>query len=161
MAILTASIVALSLIDSEKLNTSLGALSVLFVELLGSMAVFEKLMSGTAIKGMTQLTFAMIGMSAAVLILASAVKKLSDLEWDELAKGLTGVAGLSAIMVISATALSKSSGKLIKGSSGLVIFAAAILILVESVKELGALDLDDLTKGLVGLAYYVRSWQHS
>lgn len=151
MAILTASIVALSLIDSEKLNTSLGALSVLFVELLGSMAVFEKLMSGTAIKGMTQLTFAMIGMSAAVLILASAVKKLSDLEWDELAKGLTGVAGLSAIMVISATALSKSSGKLIKGSSGLVIFAAAILILVESVKELGALDLDDLTKGLVGV----------
>ena len=151
MAILTASIVALSLIDSEKLNTSLGALSVLFVELLGSMAVFEKLMSGTAIKGMMQLTFAMIGMSTAVLILTSAVKKLSDLEWDELAKGLTGVAGLSAIMVISATALSKSSGKLIKGSSGLVIFAAAIRILVESVKELGALDLDDLTKGLVGV----------
>ncbi len=151
MAILTAAVVALSLIDSEKLNTSLGALSVLFVELLGSMAVFEKLMSSTAIKGMGQLTVAMIGMSTAILILSGAVKKLSDLDWDELAKGLTGVAGLSAIMVISATALSKSSGKLIKGSAGLVVFAAAIRLLAEVVKELGALDVDDLTKGLVGV----------
>lgn len=151
MAILTAAIVTLSLIDSEKLNTSLGALSVLFVELLGSMAVFEKLMSGTAIKGMGQLTVVMIGISTAVLILASAVKKLSELDWAELAKGLTGVTGLTAIMVISATVLSKSSGKLIKGSTGLVVFAAAIRVLVESVKELGALDIADLTKGLVGV----------
>lgn len=49
MAILTAAIVALSLVDSGKLNASLGALSVLFVELLGSMAIFEKIMSGVTI----------------------------------------------------------------------------------------------------------------
>ena len=90
---------ALSLVDSEKLNASLGALSVLFVELLGSMAIFEKIMNGAAIKGMGQLTIAMIGMSTAVLILAGAVQKLSGLDWNELLKGLVGVAGLSAIPV--------------------------------------------------------------
>lgn len=154
MAILTAAIVKLSLVDSEKLNASLGALSVLFVELLGSMAIFEKIMNGAAIKGMGRLTIAMIGMSTAVLILAGAVQKLSGLDWDELLKGLVGVAGLSAILVASATALSKTSKGLIKGSAGLVIFAAAIRVLVGAVEDLGALgalDVGSLAKGLIGV----------
>ena len=151
MAILTAAIVALSLVDSEKLNASLGALSVPFVELLGSMAIFEKIMNGAAIKGMGQLTIAMIGMSTAVLILAGAVQKLSGLDWDELLKGLVGVAGLSAILVASATALSKTSKGLIKGSAGLVVFAAAIRVLVGAVEDLGALDVGSLAKGLIGV----------
>lgn len=151
MAILTAAIVALSLVDSGKLNASLGALSVLFVELLGSMAIFEKIMNGVAIKGMGQLTIAMIGMSTAVLILAGAVQKLSGLDWDELLKGLVGVAGLSAILVASATALSKTSKGLIKGSAGLVVFAAAIRVLVGAVEDLGALDVGSLAKGLIGV----------
>lgn len=151
MAILTAAIIALSLVDSEKLNTSLGALSVLFVELLGSMTIFEKVMNGAAIKGMGQLTIAMIGMSTAVLILAGAVQKLSGLDWGGLVKGLAGVAGLSAILVVSAKGLSKSSGGLIKSSTGLVIFAAAIRILVGAVEDLGALDISSLAKGLIGV----------
>lgn len=151
MAILTAAIVALSLVDSGKLNASLGALSVLFVELLGSMAIFEKIMNGVAIKGMGQLTIAMIGMSTAVLILAGAVQKLSGLDWDGLLKGLVGVAGLSAILVASATALSKTSKGLIKGSAGLVVFAAAIRVLVRAVEDLGALDVGSLAKGLIGV----------
>ena len=152
MAILTAAIVALSLVDSGKLNASLGALSVLFVELLGSMAIFEKIMNGVAIKGMGQLTIAMIGLSTAVLILAGAVQKLSGLDWDGLLKGLVGVAGLSAILVTSATALSKTSKGLIKGSAGLVVFAAAIRVLVGAVQKLSGLDWDGLLKGLVGVA---------
>ena len=151
MAILTAAIVALSLVDSEKLSASLGALSVLFVELLGSMTIFEKVMNGAAIKGMGQLTIAMIGMSTAVLILAGSVQKLSGLDWDELLKGLVGVAGLSAILVASATALSKTSKGLIKGSAGLVVFAAAIRVLVGAVEDLGALDVGSLAKGLIGV----------
>jgi tape measure domain-containing protein len=151
MAILTAAIVALSLVDSGKLNASLGDLSVLFVELLGSMAIFEKIMNGVAIKGMGQLTIAMIGLSTAVLILAGAVQKLSGLDWDGLLKGLVGVAGLSAILVTSATALSKTSKGLIKGSAGLVVFAAAIRVLVGAVEDLGALDAGSLAKGLIGV----------
>lgn len=151
MAILTAAIVALSLVDSGKLNASLGALSVLFVELLGSMAIFEKIMNGVTIKGMGRLTIAMIGLSTAVLILAGAVQKLSGLDWDGLLKGLVGVAGLSAILVTSATALSKTSKGLIKGSAGLVVFAAAIRVLVGAVEDLGALDAGSLAKGLIGV----------
>ena len=161
MAILTAAIVALSLVDSGKLNASLGALSVLFVELLGSMAIFEKIMNGVAIKGMGQLTIAMIGLSTAVLILAGAVQKLSGLDWDGLLKGLVGVAGLSAILVTSATALSKTSKGLIKGVAikgmgqltiAMIGLSTAVLILAGAVQKLSGLDWDGLLKGLVGVA---------
>lgn len=100
---------------------------------------------------MGQLTIAMIGLSTAVLILAGAVQKLSGLDWDGLLKGLVGVAGLSAILVTSATALSKTSKGLIKGSAGLVVFAAAIRVLVGAVEDLGALDAGSLAKGLIGV----------
>lgn len=79
------------------------------------------------------------------------MQKLSGLDWDELLKGLVGVAGLSAILVASATALSKTSKGLIKGSAGLVVFAAAIRVLVGAVEDLGALDVGSLAKGLIGV----------
>ncbi len=151
MGILTAAIVALSLIDSEKLNSSLKAITVLFVELFGSMAIFEKIVNGSGFTGMSKITVAMLGLSASILILSGAVKNLSDLDWNGLLKGLTGVAGLASILVASSSAISKSSGKLISSATGLVIFGAAINVLVDAVKELGNLDISSLTKGLVGV----------
>lgn len=47
--------IALSLVDSEKLNVALGAITVLFAELLASMAVFNKI-SGQATGVMKSVT---------------------------------------------------------------------------------------------------------
>ena len=41
IALLAGSIVAISLIDSDKLSASLGAITVLFANLLGAMAIFQ------------------------------------------------------------------------------------------------------------------------
>ena len=43
IGILAAAIVAISLIDSDKLSASLGAVTVLFADLMGSMAIFSKI----------------------------------------------------------------------------------------------------------------------
>ena len=82
IAILTASLIALSLVDSEKLNVALGAITVLFADLLASMAVFNKI-SGQATGVMKSVT-AMLGIATAVLILASALKKIADLDAKQL-----------------------------------------------------------------------------
>ena len=47
IALLAGSIVAISLIDSDKLSASLGAITVLFANLLGAMAIFNKISSDT------------------------------------------------------------------------------------------------------------------
>lgn len=149
IAILTASIVAISLIDSDKLSASLGAITVLFADLMGSMSIFTRISDTT---GRTmKACAAMIAMAAAVSILAGAMKKIADLDWEGVAKGLVGVTGLSAIVVASTKVMSSGSGQLVKGATSLVIFAAAIKVLASVCTDLSVLDWDELGKGLVGV----------
>lgn len=149
IAILTASLIALSLVDSEKLNVALGAITVLFADLLGSMAVFNKI-SGQ-VTGVMKSVTAMLGIATAVLILASALKKIADLDAKQLTTGLIGVAGLTAMMVAAAKAMSSNSKAIIKGATQMVIFAAAIKILASVCEQLAQLDWNQLVKGLVGV----------
>ena len=149
IAILVASLVALSLIDSAKLSAALGAITVLFADLMASMAVFNKI-SGQA-SGVIRSTTAMLAISTSVLILASALKKLGDLDAKQLATGLTGVAGLTATMIVAAKSLGKGGPTIIKGASQMVIFAAAIKVLASACEDLSALDWEGLAKGLVGV----------
>ena len=149
IAILVASLVALSLIDSAKLSAALGAITVLFADLMASMAVFNKI-SGQA-SGVIRSTTAMLAISTSVLILASALKKLGDLDAKQLATGLTGVVGLTATMIVAAKSLGKGGPTIIKGASQMAIFAAAIKILASACEDLSALDWEELAKGLVGV----------
>ena len=149
IAILVASLVALSLIDSAKLSAALGAITVLFADLMASMAVFNKI-SGQA-SGVIRSTTAMLAISTSVLILASALKKLGDLDAKQLATGLTGVVGLTATMIVAAKSLSKGGPTIIKGASQMAIFAAAIKVLASACEDLSALDWEELAKGLVGV----------
>ena len=149
IAILVASLVALSLIDSAKLSAALGAITVLFADLMASMAVFNKI-SGQA-TGVIKSTTAMLAISTAVLILASALKKLGDLDAKQLATGLTGVVGLTATMIVASKSLSKGGPTIIKGASQMVVFAAAIKVLASACEDLSALDWEGLAKGLVGV----------
>lgn len=151
LGILAASVVLLSTVDSAKLASSLAAMSVLFAELFGSMAVFEKVVGSKGFKGMQQVTRAMIPLAASIFILTLAMKNLAELDWDELRKGLLGVAVLSATLVASAKVLQTGGKKLIKGASGLIIFAGAILLLTLAVERMGALKPEELAKGLVGV----------
>lgn len=148
IAILTAAIVALSVVDSEKLNVALGAITMLFVELMASMAVFNTI-SGAAAKGLFKNAAAMTLMSTSILILSSAMKKLADLEWEDIAQGLVGIAGMAGVLV-EASKLMSSSGA-IQGATSLVVFAAAISILASACKKLSTLDWDALAKGLTGV----------
>lgn len=149
IAILTASIVAISLIDSKKLNASLGAITVLFADLMTSMAIFNKI-SGE-VTGVVKSVTAMLGIATAVLILAGALKKIGDLDSKQLTTGLIGVAGLSAMMVAAAKVMSSGGGTIVKGATQMVIFAAAIKILASACEDLSALDWDELAKGLIGV----------
>lgn len=149
IAILVASLVALSLIDSAKLSAALGAITVLFADLMASMAIFNKI-SGMA-SGVIKSTTAMLAISTSVLILASALKKLGDLDAKQLATGLTGVVGLTATMIVASKSLSKGGPTIIKGASQMVIFAAAIKVLASACEDLSALNWEGLAKGLVGV----------
>lgn len=149
IALLAGSIVAISLIDSDKLSASLGAITVLFANLLGAMAIFNKISSDTG--KVSKACTAMIAMSVAVSILAGALKKVSDLDWGELARGLIGIAGLTTIVVASSKAMASGQKQVMKGATSLIIFGAAIKILASACKDLSKLQWDELGRGLTGV----------
>ena len=149
IALLAGSIVAISLIDSDKLSASLGAITVLFANLLGAMAIFNKISSDTG--KVAKACTAMIAMSVAVSILAGALKKVSDLDWGELARGLVGIAGLTTIVVASSKAMASGQKQVMKGATSLIIFGAAIKILASACKDLSKLQWDELGRGLTGV----------
>ena len=149
IALLAGSIVAISLIDSDKLSVSLGAITVLFANLLGAMAIFNKISSDTG--KVSKACTAMIAMSVAVSILAGALKKVSDLDWGELARGLVGIAGLTTIVVASSKAMASGQKQVMKGATSLIIFGAAIKILASACRDLSKLQWDELGRGLTGV----------
>ena len=149
IAVLAAAIVTISLIDSGKLTASLGAITVLFAELMASMAIFSRI-SGE-VKGVVKGTAAMIGVSTSVLLLASALKKISDIEPEQMVVALAGIAGLMTALVAAAKVLGSGSSSVIKGSAQMVVFAGAIKMLASACIDLAQLDFAGLVKGLAGV----------
>lgn len=148
IGILAAALVVLSLIDSEKLSASLGAMTVMFADLVGGMAILGKT---KAIDGVGKITTAMIGISTSVLILASALKKIGSLNFGEMMTGLVGVVGLTAMITGAMVLLSKFAQNGIKGAAQMVILAAALKILSNVLIDISSLSLTELGKGLLGV----------
>lgn len=149
IAILAASLLVISLIDSAKLSAAIGAITMLFADLMGSMIIFGKF-AGT-IDGVIKTIGFMIGMATAIFILAGALKLIGSLDWNQMAVGLVGVVGLIAALSAAIIAISKFSDGAIKGALRMVIFAGAIAILGAILKSLSSLSWGQLAVGMTGL----------
>ena len=149
IGILAVSLLLIASIDGEKLSNAIGAITVLFAELLGSMSLFAKI-SGE-FSGVTKACAAMIVVSTSVLILASALKKVAGLEPEQMLVGLAGIAGLMLMLVGVAEILGHSGKVVIKGATQMILFATAIKILASACKSLAVLEWEEMAKGLTGV----------
>ena len=144
LAILTASILVLSLIPGPELAKALAGMTVMFAELAVLMSLANKNAELTKGKGskMQALSKDLIAISLALRIMASVVKTLSDLSWGELAVGLTGLGAIMAALVGFMTAVSKLKIKPIdpKKASSLITTAAALLIMAGVIKLMGSME---------------------
>lgn len=148
IGILAASLLIIATIKPEKLNASLGAVTVLFGELLGSLAIFNK-MNGT-FDGTTKAVGMMIGMSTAILILAGALKAISSLSWSELGVALTGLTVTLGVLLGSVKIL--EMGKNVASGAGqMLIMAGALTILAGALKILATMSWGELAISLTGL----------
>ena len=152
IAALTISVVALSMIDSENLTKALTAMSVAFAQLLASMAILVKIAGAAGFVKVPIIAGAMILLAGAVLILVASVAALSQLEWDELARGLTGVGALLAGIVATAYGLNFAGGALIRTGLAMLPLAVAIKILASAVGDFAQLSWSEIGRGLAALA---------
>ena len=150
IAILTLSVNALAKIDAAGLTRSLTAITVMFTQLFTSMLILEKMSGFDDIAGMYAIAGAMVVLGIAIRILASSVKALADLDWNELAKGLTGVTVLLGTVVGVAKFMPPSAG-MISTAAGITVLAVGIKILASAVSDLSGLGWEEMAKGLVGV----------
>ena len=150
VALLTASVIGLSLIDSAKLTKALTALTIMFAQLAASLAIFSKATAGFGFAKLATVGLTLIALAAAIDILVLAVLALSQLSWSELAKGLVGVAALLA-SVAAATKLINPAQTIAAGAS-ILLLAAGIKVLASAVTDLSGLDWGEMAKGIVGVA---------
>jgi len=149
IAILAAAIVAVSLVDSAKLASSLAAIGGLFAQLLIAMKLFTLIgeMKASAIKA----SVVMITMSTSILIMAHAMQILGKLDVTQTITALGSVLALMAMMAMVTKVLSKDSGTFVKGALSIIAFAEAIKILAQACTSLSNLNPEQLKKGLIGI----------
>lgn len=152
IGILTASVVALSLVDSAALTKALKAMAAGFGELLGSMAILTKISGSAGFVKVPIIAGSMILLAGAVTLLTVAVRNLVKLSWNELKKGLVGVAALLGAVSLAVIPLSKNSAGMIRVGIGLTGIAVALNILYLAVKGFATLDWGQLGKGLAAVA---------
>ena len=149
IAILVASILILSFIEQDKVGSSMAAIVGLLTGLMVAMSVLTKMSGG--VKKALKTTTMMIGISLAVLIMASALKKLSKIGVGDMIVGLAGVAGLMSVLIIAVKALGQNSKNVMKGATQLVVLAFAVKVLASACKSLSKLSWNEMARGLVGV----------
>lgn len=128
---------------------ALGGILVTLTTALSFISAFTKRLGGS-VKDITKMAGSFIAVAAAVLILSSAMKKLSGLSWEEIAKGLVSVGALVLELAIFFKVADLDNMGLLKGL-GIMLLAESVNILARAVKKFAALSPMDLVKGLVGI----------
>lgn len=145
-----------SRIDTDKLLYSLGAITAMLGELAGTVAIITYILKGMSKGGLdptstNKLGIFMIEMSAAILIMAMALKKVSKIDVGKAWSSVLVMAALLGEVVLAMKYLTADTTVVTKGIRGVASIAIAVLALANSVKKLGKLDAPTLAKGLVGV----------
>lgn len=152
IALLSASVLALSFVNPKRLNASLGAMAIMFGELIGALMILDKVLKTTGALKLTLISAALIGLATAIDLLVIAVFTLSKLSWSELTKGLGGIVVLLGALSGASIILSKNASGMIRAGVAIGVIAVALNIMALAVKQFGSMDLASLAKGLGGVA---------
>lgn len=144
IGVLALAMIGLASIDSERLTASIVAMSIMFAELMGAMAVFGKV-SGD--KDAVKAAGMLLVISAAIGILALAMVKISAVDPEEMKTGLIGIGVLLAELAIFMKTANFGGGGFAKISS-LLALSVAVLILSKAVASFGNIDQAKAMQGL-------------
>lgn len=157
IGIMALSMEKLAKIDAGGLTRASAGIAALMAELAAGFLLFDKVGGTLGATKLIIVSTALIRLGAAILILTTAVEKLSRLSWNELAKGLTGVLVLMASLVAGVRFLPTDIAGVVKTATALLILTVAIRNLVNAVEDLGQLSWEELAKGLTGVGVLLGS----
>ena len=163
VGILAAALLVISKVDADRVLGSMGAITALLTEVTAVMAGIMKWgTSANALEGLSEaaqlgkIAIAMMVIAGAVLILAAALKKCENLNWDNTIPAMTALfvllgemtAAMYGFMSIAKkNPLSKETGTLQSFAVGMIGMSIAIAILANALARLGELDREQVIQG--------------
>lgn len=151
IGILAGALLVISNIPADKMAVALAGITGLMGDLSAMMMLFNKFGGISNVKTYSS----MILMATAVTILAGALKKIGDLNLQQMAIGLTGITVLMGDLVGAAMLMSLNQNAMIKGAGGMILFAKAIKILGDACINIAQLSWEGLAKGLTGVTVLI------
>lgn len=163
VGILAAALWVISKVDADRVLGSMGAITALLTEVTAVMAGIMKWgTSANALEGLSEaaqlgkIAVAMMVIAGAVLILAAALKKCENLNWDNTIPAMTALFVLLGEMTVAMygfmsiakkNPLSKETGTLQSFAVGMIGMSIAIAILANALARLGELDREQVIQG--------------
>lgn len=132
-------------IEGDKLLGAIVSLGAVMAELVAAQVALSEFAKDGA-----KHSASLIAMAIAVRILASSVVVFTDLEWNEIGKGLAGVAGLLG-EVAAFAALSKYGGLNVGTATAILLLSAALSVLAKSAATLGGIPAEKLQNGILAI----------
>lgn len=148
IAILAAGVWVMSTIDPKRLASSMTAVAVGLAQLMAAMKLMTSGTGKLAIIQIPVIATSMVAMATATLVLAGALKIFSTMSWDEIGRGLAGLAG--SLLAIGAGMKLMGPALIVQGP-GLIAVAIALNILALAMKQFASMKWEDLARGIAGV----------
>lgn len=149
IGVLAAGIFLLSTIDPTALTRAMTAVAVGMGQLIVAMKLITSGGLGTSVVIMPVIAASLIALSVALVILAGAMKIMATMDWEELAKGLTGLGGALAAVGLGVKLIGPS---VIPAALAMIPLAIGLNLLAVAVKQFAGLDWEEMARGLAGVA---------
>ena len=157
VALVAASVVVLGSMGWQNALTGFAALIGVIGIVWGAVKLFEKTTKSIGLTEILKMVAsfvpvvgAFIGFATSMLLMAAALKALGSMSWEQIGKGLTGLAGILLELIgfmLLTTHLPIGTAQL----GGFIGFAASLAILVFSLKSLINISWDQFSKMMAGL----------
>ena len=150
VALLSSSMRKISEIEPVKIAYSLAAIRLMIASLTSGFKSLSKTISKFNSSGTVKASITLIGIATAVNILASAMQKMQDLEWDDIAKGLVTI-GVSITTLSSALRIIGKSNVTLRTSIAIIALAEACKMLADALLKFGSMTWDVIARGLASM----------
>jgi tape measure domain-containing protein len=151
IGLLAVSLKILEGMSIQDITHGIVALGLSMSVMMGAMMVIDKF----NITGGMRASANLIALSIAVDIMASSLKKISDLKPEELQRSVSGLIGVTATLTVAVIAMSKLGGKMGTSSLQLIALAGTIYILVDAIDKMSSINSSSLLKsvGALGIIF--------
>ena len=130
----------------EEISRGLTALGGGLAELIGGLALMSK--ANVKVKD----AVAIIALAEGCKILADAIAKFADFNWDEIGRGLAAMGGALAEVTAALSVISKvGGGGALLGSLGIFVVAQSLAPIADALERLSELSWEEIGKGLLGM----------